>query len=526
VIQRRPDKVDAVIVGAGAAGSLYAAWLAEAGKSVVVLESGPPWTMNDLISSQIWARRLKWGGPPVDFQGDHRSFPHNLNTGWGYGGAALHHYATWPRMPEAAFKLKTRHGRALDWPFEYDELRPWYDAVQADVGIAGDAARESWRPPGEPYPMPGLKTFAQGRILERGFERLGLQTAPLPAAITTTWFKNRPPCQYDGWCDAGCPISALANPLATHFPRAEAAGARIRANATVLRIVPESRDRAAGVEYADERGQRVVQEAAVVILAASAVQNPRILLNSAGSVWAQGAGNDAGRVGRNFMLDGVALTYGLFEQETEPHMGVSAGQLMHRALYGERRGAPFGSYQWQIAPSMKPNDIFGISVTRNDLFGQPLHDFMRRAARHVAGQVAMIEQMPDPENRVALANDTDRFGMRKAKVIHSFGREMPALWQHCVDEGLAVMRAAGAKESWNAPMVSGHLAGGTIMGADPAASVTDAYGRLHGIPNVVVAGSGLFPTTGGASPTFTLMAVGMRSVEHIIANWGDYAGSA
>jgi len=517
---QRPDKVDAVIVGAGAAGSLWAARLAGAGKSVVVLEAGPPWQMSDLTSSQIWARRLKWGGPAVE-HGAERSFAHNLNMGSGYGGAALHHFGTWPRMPTAAFRLNSLHGRGLDWPFEYDELRPWYDRIQAEVGIAGDAASEPWRPPGAPYPMPGLRQFAQGRILRRGFERLGLAVAPLPAAITTIWFNGRPPCQYDGWCDAGCPIGSLGNPLATHLRQAEEAGAQLRPHATVLRLLPGRDERAAGVEYADRHGRRVRQEADVVVLAASVVQNPRILLSSPGPRWAQGAGNGAGLVGRYLMLDASGPVYGLFDEPTENHLGVSAGQLMHRALHGERSGAPFGSYQWQIGPSMKPNDIFGTAVSRADLFGAPLHEFIQRATRQLAGMATMVEQVADAANLIDLGSGTDRFGMRLPRVVHNFGRETPALWSHCMEEGRRVMTAAGSSEAWTGRMGGGHPAGGTIMGNDPARSVTNSFGGLHEVPNVFVAGSGLHPATGGASPTFTLLAVAERAADHALRIWSQ-----
>src|SRR5581483_8350861 len=109
----------------------------------------------------------------------------------------------------------------------YTELAPYYDTVQADCGIAGDAKREIWRPPGAPYPLPPVPVFAQGRAIARGFERLGKHVAPLPLAVTSAPYKQRAACLWDGWCDAGCPIGALANPLTIHLPRARAAGAEL-----------------------------------------------------------------------------------------------------------------------------------------------------------------------------------------------------------------------------------------------------------------------------------------------------------
>ena len=504
---------DVAIVGAGAAGSLIAHRLAAAGRKVSVFEAGPAWSTDDLASSQIWARRLKWGGPPVEVRANHHGFSHNLNNGWGLGGSALHHYATWPRMFDEAFAA---------WPFGYETLRPHYDRVQAEVGISGDAATEVWRPPGAAYPLPPTPTLAQGHAVARGFAAKGWPVSPLPVAVLSREYKGRPGCLYDGWCDAGCPIGALANPLVTHLAWAREAGADIRSGVTVTRVLPATAARAAGVEYVGADGLVRRHEAAHVVLAGGAVANPRLLLASAGGVWPEGAGNARDQVGRGFALDMLALAYGRMPGPTEPHRGLSAGQLLNRVRGPRDRpgappGTPVGAWQWQIAPAMKPNDIFGVAVSRADLFGAGLAAFVEGATRDIASMAGMIGQACAPTNRVMLASTRDRFGVPHARVEHRVTDAEMALWRHVQAEGIAVMRAGGAREAWGGPFAAGHMIGGTLIGDDPARSVADAFGRVHGIDNVWLAGSGLFPGSCGVSPTFTLMALADRSAAALLA---------
>lgn len=520
------EKVDVVIMGAGAAGSLLAARLAGAGRKVVVLDAGPPWTLADLTSSQIWARRLKWGGSAVA-RGGRDPIGHNMATGWGFGGAALHHYAGWPRMHPADFTMRSDHGRGLDWPIGYEDLRPYYDRVQAEMGVSGDVAAEKWRPPGAPYPMPPLKWFAQGEILKRGFEKRGMHVAPHPMAVTSVEWKGRPACQYDGWCDAGCPILALANPLVLHQPAAERAGATFRAHATVTGLMIDRAGRAEGLHYVDGEGVRHAQPADIVVLAGAAVQNARLLLASRHARHRRGFGNASGLVGRWFNVHSLANAHGLFEQETECHRGLSAGTLMSQDGYGKAsKGEAFGSVTWGIAPAVKPNDLLGIAMTRPDLFGPELDAFMKRAAKHLGVINGIVEGMPMAENRVELTRTRDRFGVPDARVVHGMAPESRALWAKATEEGLEIMRAAGAGEAWATPVpVFSHVSGGTIMGADPAASVCDDLGRVHGSPNVVVAGGGLFPTIGAVSPTFTVLALSERTAESMTADRGAFPAS-
>src|SRR5437660_11439088 len=117
------EKVDAVIVGAGASGSVFAAVLAKAGKKVVVMDNGPDWQTADLISSDIWGRRVKPAGGPFILEGKH-PVSYGAQGGWGVGGAALHYFANFPRLLPNDFHIKSEHNRAHDWPSRMRTSRP------------------------------------------------------------------------------------------------------------------------------------------------------------------------------------------------------------------------------------------------------------------------------------------------------------------------------------------------------------------------------------------------------------------
>jgi len=221
------EKVDVVIVGAGAAGAVFAAVLTRAGKKVVVMERGPDWKLSDLISSDIWARRIRTAGPHTVLAGKDL-VGRNSDHGWGVGGAALHHSANYPRLLPSDFTMKSDHGRGLDWPISYADVAPYYDRAAREIGISGDAkAEERWRPPGEPYPMPPLKTFRHGEVWLPGFKSVGLTVAPGAVGVNSTAYQGRAACIHDGWCGAGCPTGALANPQATFLGEARKKGAKV-----------------------------------------------------------------------------------------------------------------------------------------------------------------------------------------------------------------------------------------------------------------------------------------------------------
>jgi len=522
------EKVDVVIVGAGASGSVYAAVLAKAGKKVVVMESGPDWQLSDLISSDLWGRRIKPAGPPFLLEGKN-PVSYGYQGGWGVGGAALHYFANFPRLLPNDFKIKSEHGRALDWPISYQDVAPYYDKVARDVGVSGDAkAEEVWRPAGNPYPMPPMKTFRNGDIWLKGFEAVGIRMVPAAVGMNSTIYKGRPACIYDGWCHVGCPIGALANPVVTYLGDARKAGAEVRARSTVTRVLTDQQgNRVTGVEYYDEKKERQVQEASVVVLAAWAAQNPRLLLNSTTDKHPKGLANKNGLVGKYMMTHFSSGTLAIFDEDVQNHMGTTGAQYMSYERYGKtaHKGA-FGSTFIVAGTAIKTSDLGGFANARLDLFGPDLAAFMKRAARGFTRIGAFGEEMPNVENRIELASDKDEFGMPLGRIIHSYDDDVPKLWEANFAEGLAVAKAAGAKEMWsgrgNIPTI--HLMGGTIMGAGAENSVVNSFGQTHELPNLYMAGPGIFTTSGASNPTYTIFALSLRGAEQLAANWSTVAG--
>jgi choline dehydrogenase-like flavoprotein len=522
------EKVDVVIVGSGASGSTFAAVLAKGGKRVVVLEQGPDWQLSDLISSDFWGRRIKPAGGPFLLEGKN-PVSYGYQGGWGVGGAALHYFANFPRLLANDFKIKSEHGRAMDWPISYSDVAPFYDKVAKDIGVSGDAkAEEKWRPAGDPYPMPPMKTFRNGDIWLKGFEAVGIKMVPAAVGMNSVEYKGRAACIYDGWCHVGCPIGALANPLVTYLGDAKKAGAEVRAHATVTRVLTNAQGtKVTGVEYYDQKREKQVQEGNVVVLAAWAAQNPRLMLNSVTDKHPKGIANANGLVGKYIQTHFSSGTFAIFDENVENHMGTTGAQYMSYDRYSKtaHKGA-FGSSFIVAGTAIKTSDLGGFANARVDLFGPELADFMKRAKRGFTRIGAFGEEMPNIENRIELASDKDDFGMPLGRIIHSYDDEVPKLWDANFAEGLAIAKAAGAKEMWsgrgNIPTI--HLMGGTIMGTGAANSVVNSFGQTHEIPNLYVAGPGIFTTSGASNPTYTIFALSLRGAEQLASTWSTVAG--
>jgi choline dehydrogenase-like flavoprotein len=313
----------------------------------------------------------------------------------------------------------------------------------------------------------------------------------------------------------------LANPQVTYLGDARKAGAELRSFSTVTRVLTnEAGTRVTGVEYYDYQHQKQVQEASVVILASWSAQNPRLLLNSATGKHPKGLSNASGLVGHFMMSHTVASTWALFDEDVQNHMGTIGVQYMSYQRYPKTsQKDAFGSTFWTAGFALKTTDL---ANSRPDLFGTELDDYMKRAARNLTGIKGFGEELPAMENRVELASEKDEFGMPLGKLTHTFQPDAVALWNANLEDGVKIAKAAGAKEVWPArgAIPTSHLLGGTIMGTEASNSVVNSYGQSHEIPNLWIAGPGIFPTEGASNPTFTIFALSQRGAERMASQWG------
>jgi len=377
--------------------------------------------------------------------------------------------------------------------------------------------------------MPPLALNQRANEIAQGFDALGIPVRPNSVAVNSRSYQDRAACSYDGWCDAGCPIGALANPLVLQWPRALKAGAQLRHDAYVSKVTTDaSGKRATGVEYIDQTGTRHFQPADIVIIAAHTVANTRLLLLSANGAHPSGLANSSGTLGHRFMSHPAFAVNGLFEAPTEPHKGILGGLLFSQDGYDNKTPAKgaFGSRTFIVGQAAKPNDLLGIAMARADLYGQALEDFMQKGKTHFAYMVAVGEETPVFENRVELdGSRKDRFGLPIARVINTLPAENSRRMDLVREEGEKIFKACKTTQVWSGPINPMHTIGGTIIGDDPAASVANSYGQTHDVKNLLIAGASLFPTCGAVNPTATLAALVFRSADFVRENCAALKGS-
>lgn len=514
------EGVDVLIIGAGAAGGVLAKELAEAGFEVVVLEAGPHWVPErDFISDESMAEKLAWTDPRVT-TGEHPiSLGHNV-TGKGVGGSTVHYSMVALRMHESDFMVRTLDGVANDWPIRYQDLEPYYDQVEKELGIAGPT-RWPWGPPRNgPYPYREHPLNSVADLFVRGCEQLDVTWAPAPLATISAPKDDRHPCVYRGWCIYGCSTNAKASTLVTYIPKANRAGAEIRDRCMATRINLDERGRARSVTYQRETGHGTFveeeQEAELIIVSCYAIESPRLLLNSAQKGHPDGLANSTGLVGKRLMVHSAHVVYGRFPELVYQYKAPPTLALTQDFYETDPENDYVRGFTIECIGDYPQAFAQGAQASLG-LFGEELRELMYDY-NHYAGWGLVGECLPHEENTVTLDPAVrDQYGLPVGRVTFSWGENDKRLWQAGVEKQRQILEAAGAEVTWTADDTV-HLLGACCMGTDPHNSVVDQWCRTWDVPNLFVCDGSVFTTSSGVNPSLTIQALAARTADYIRRN--------
>lgn len=553
----------AIIVGSGAGGSVVAMELAQAGWDVVICEKGSNYFTNlqgnlygttTFSNDELKALNRYFEQPdPLAYP---RTFRQNAGQAANYvgavndlpvtvGGGTVHWDAKVPRFWDIDFKGLSMLGPVpgadmADWPFEYAEIAPYYDEIEALLGTQGDLASipaltMAHSPRSRAYQMPPGAQQRSSSLLARGAKLVGLHPYPFPMAINSVSFDGRAACNNCGFCsNYGCPIGARVGALGP-LRRALATGrVQVRPETTVTKVDHTGR-RATGVSFIDPQGNAGGETADLVVLAASAIETARLALLS-------GLPDASGRIGKRLMfhnfIDGFAI---YLDQRVHAYRGRSTTQCMEdfanpdfpgARAFARLNGLPYirgglcelGGSQDPIAEGKFYQLI--LSFLPGKPFGSAFKELMRASILRdrLAGVNFIGTDLPYLSNNVTLdPTVTDLNGQPAPRITYALGKHEQVAQTFYLLPVTAMLAAAGAtlyaavpssfvnQVGGLAPPDTKHVMGGMQMGVSPTTSVTDPNGRMHQMDNVYVADGSVFVTSGCQNPTNTLMAVALRT---------------
>jgi choline dehydrogenase-like flavoprotein len=361
-VSRANQPADVLIIGAGASGGVVARRLAEAGMRVVCLEQGEWHDRSEyrgaeldweLTARQQWSPSPNIRALPEDYPVDDKRSDVSPLMFSGVGGSMLLFAGAWPRLLPSDFRVRSLDGVADDWPLSYEELRPYYERNDRQIGVSGLGGDPAY-PAGAEPPLPPLPIGAGGMKVARAHSRLGWHWWPEPNAILSAAYQGRKPCVQRGTCMQGCGEGAKASTDLTHWPIAIKHGATLITGARVRRIETNPAGLATGATWLDSDGREHFQAANAVVVAANGVGTPRLLLLSSSSKHPDGLANSSGLVGKRLMMHPFANVTGLFDDELESWQGHFGCSIESFEFYetDERRGFVRGA-KWGLAPKSR-----------------------------------------------------------------------------------------------------------------------------------------------------------------------------
>jgi choline dehydrogenase-like flavoprotein len=506
-----------VIVGSGAGGGTLGNELAQRGIKTVILEAGDRYEIADFVNDE-WESfaQLAWKDARTT-SGDWRvarDFP-NLPA-WivkAVGGTTTHWAGASLRFEDHEFRTRDHYGdiagaNLLDWPVTLAELEPWYARAEDKMGVTRTNG------------LPGLPGNNNFKVLQAGATKIGYREVHTGRmAINSVPRDDRSSCMQIGFCFQGCKSGAKWSTLYTEIPKGEETGyLEVRPKSMVVKIEHDATGKVTGVVYADATGAMQRQKARIVAVAGNSIESPRLLLNSASSLFPDGLANSSGQVGRNYMRHTTGTVYGMFERPVHMYRGTTmAGIVRDEARHDPSRGFA-GGYELETLSLGVP---FMAAFLNPGAWGRGFTSVLDNYA-HLAGMWIVGEDLPQAQNRITLDPTVkDAQGMPVASVHYDDHPNDTAMRAHAFRQGAAIYEAVGATKTFpTPPYPSTHNLGTNRMSARPQDGVVNAFGQTHDVKNLFVSDGSQFTTSAACNPTLTIVALAIRQADAMAGMMG------
>jgi choline dehydrogenase-like flavoprotein len=579
---------DVIVVGSGAAGGQTAYTLCMEGARVLMLEAGRryrPESETPMFQTPEMAPLGGVGTPQKPFG----FYDATVDGGWQVpgepyvrttedhagrfdwwrarmlGGRTNHWGRISLRNGPYDFKPRSRDGLGFDWPITYEDVAPYYDKVELLIGVYGSnegLENTPGSPPGCLLPPP--KPIVSDYLIAQRASRLGVPAIPGHRAVLTRALDaasnprrlhpgnataqkilaadmaSRAPCLWATPCGRGCSIRANYQSTTVHLPPALATGnLDITTDAMVFEVTLGPDGHATGVNFVDRTtGKHEHASARVVVLAASACESARVLLNSRSTHFPDGLANSSGKVGR-YLMDTVGsdVTGQVPLLESLPPLnedGADGHQLYTPWwLYKEQLAGKLGfarGYHIEFGGGKRmpgPGTGAGLEWLSGGSYGVKFKEDVRRYYGSFVYFSGRGEMIPNEHSYCEIdpGGVKDKFGIPVLRFHWQWSEHETRQAAHMQRTFGAIIEAMGGKpqmiETDGAKAIAPggliiHEVGGAIMGADPKVSVTNQWCQTWDVPNLFVTDGAVFPSNADKNPTLTIMAVAWRAADHIL----------